>query len=75
MRRLIGSTPLTSPTYTIHTTKSWSPTTDYELSAILKVTTNARSYLITSDRSYVAFYKVKMIVTHDCRITILAAVS
>ena len=47
-----------------NTTKCWSPTTVYEPPAILKITTHARGYLIKSDRSSVAFYEVKTIVTH-----------
>ena len=57
------------------TTKCWSPTTVYEPPAILKITTHARGYLIKSDRSSVAFYEVKTIVTHYSLISILAAVS
>ena len=40
------------------TTKSWSPTTVYKPTAILKITTHARGYLIKSDRSSVALYEV-----------------
>ena len=55
--------------------KYWSPTTDNELPAILKISTHVRSYLIMFDRSSVAFYEVKTIVTHYALISILAAVS
>ena len=53
--KLIVSTSLTLPTYTINIPKSWSPTTYYERPAMFKIITYARSYLITSDRSSVAF--------------------
>ena len=59
---LIGSTSLTSPTYTINMTKSWSPTTAYKPHAITKITTHAKGYLIKFDRSSVTFLRCQ----HDC---------
>ena len=56
-------------------TNSWTPTTVYEPPAILKLTTHARSYLINSDRSNVAFYEVHTLATHDSLISMIAAVS
>ena len=52
---LIASASLTSPTYTINITKSWSPTTAYKHPAIIRITTHVRGYLIKHDRSSVVY--------------------
>ena len=40
-QHLISSASLTSPTYTINMTKSWSPTTAYERPVIINISTHA----------------------------------